>query len=107
MEILKIIGAVITLIGSIFIFLGALGILRMPDVFNRIQAGTKASTLGTILTLTGLVLVFPGWIGKLFILVMFVIITNPVSSHVLARGAHHAHTPMTKETIIDELEENE
>ena len=53
-EILKMAGALVTLVGSLFLFLGALGIVRMPDLYNRMQAGTKATTLGTILTLIGL-----------------------------------------------------
>ena len=36
------------LLGAAFILLGSLGLLRMPDVFNRLQAGTKSSTLGLI-----------------------------------------------------------
>lgn len=106
MEVLQLIGAIITLIGSVFILLGAIGLIRMPDLFNRIQAGTKASTLGVILTLFGLILVSPGWIGKLFILIVFVMLTNPVSSHVLARAAHHVGIPLSKRTVIDRLAED-
>lgn len=104
METLKIIGAIITLIGSIFLFLGALGLLRMPDVYNRIQAGTKASTLGTILSLLGIGMIMPGWYGKIIILIVFVLLTNPVSSHVLARAAHYIGIPLTDKTIVDKLE---
>ncbi|HXK81246.1 MAG TPA: monovalent cation/H(+) antiporter subunit G [Bacteroidales bacterium] len=107
MEALKYIGAIISLFGSIFLFLGALGLIRMPDVYNRIQAGTKASTLGTILTLLGIGLIMPSWGGKLFILIMFVIITNPVSSHVLSRAAHHIGVNMYKNTVTDLLEKDE
>ncbi len=57
MEVREIVGASVTLLGSVFIFLGGLGIVRMPDLFNRIQAGTKASTLGTILSLLGLAII--------------------------------------------------
>ncbi|MCK5169585.1 MAG: monovalent cation/H(+) antiporter subunit G, partial [Bacteroidales bacterium] len=41
---IEIIGAILVLSGSVFLFLGALGLVRMPDLYNRIQAGTKAST---------------------------------------------------------------
>ncbi len=85
MKYLEIIGAIVTLAGSVFLFLGALGLLRMPDSLNRIQTGTKASTLGTILTLTGIIILEPSWFGKLIVLIVFVLITNPVSSHVMAR----------------------
>ncbi|MFO8086194.1 MAG: monovalent cation/H(+) antiporter subunit G [Bacteroidales bacterium] len=104
MEIIEIIGAIITLIGSIFLLLGSLGLVRMPDLYTRIQAGTKASTLGTILTLLGIGLIHLSWIGKIIVLILFVLMTNPISSHVLARAAHYIKTPLTKKTVIDQLE---
>ncbi len=106
MEVLKIIGAFITLGGSVFILLGAIGLMRMPDIYTRIQAGTKASTLGTILTLLGMILVSPGWFGKLLVLIIFVLITNPVSSHVLARAAHHIGIRVSQRTVVDKLAED-
>ena len=48
------IGSLIILTGSVFLFSAGLGVLRMPDAYNRIQTGTKASTLGTMLVLLGL-----------------------------------------------------
>ncbi|PLX05963.1 MAG: cation:proton antiporter [Marinilabiliales bacterium] len=103
METLKLIGAIIVLLGSIFLFLGALGLVRMPDLFNRIQAGTKASTLGTMLTLLGIIFLNPDWTGKLVILILFVLITNPISSHVLARAAHFRKIRLSDKTITDQL----
>ncbi|HOK60598.1 monovalent cation/H(+) antiporter subunit G [Tenuifilum sp.] len=107
MEIRELIGASVTLVGSIFIFLGGLGIVRMPDLFNRIQAGTKASTLGTILSLIGLAIVNPAWIWKLLVIMFFVLITNPVSSNVISRAAHFRGTKMTDKTVADLLVESE
>jgi len=103
-NILDIIGAIITLIGSIFLFLGALGLVRMPDIYNRIQTGTKATTLGTLLTLLGILIIMPEWWGRLVMLMIFVLITNPVSSHVLARAAHYIGVPLTKITVVDKLD---
>jgi len=107
METIKIIGALVTLLGSIFIFLGGLGIVRMPDLFNRIQAGTKASTLGTILSLIGLAIVNDAWIWKLLVIIFFVLITNPVSSNVISRAAHFRGAKMTDKTVADLLIEAE
>jgi len=105
-SILEIIGAVLVLLGSVFLFLGALGLVRMPDVFNRIQAGTKASTLGTMLSLLGLALITPAWWGKLVLLIIFIMITNPVSSHVLARASYCIKVPMFKKTVVDQYEKD-
>jgi len=100
---MQLIGAIITLLGAAFIFLGALGILRMPDVYNRMQAGTKASTLGSILSLIGIGMAIPGWLIKLLILIVFVIITNPISSHALARASHHSGIKLTRKSVRDDL----
>jgi len=106
METLKIIGALVSLVGSLFILLAAVGLLRMPDIYNRIQAGTKASTLGSILTLLGIGLYHPEWLLKIGLLIIFILISNPVSSHVLGRAAHFAGIPLTKKTHIDQLRQD-
>ena len=107
MEILKIIGAIVTLTGSIFLFLGALGVFRMPDLYNRMQAGTKSTTLGTMLALTGVAIYHPAWIGQIVILIIFILLTNPVSSHALARAAHFVGIPLTEKSVSDKLAEDE
>jgi multicomponent Na+:H+ antiporter subunit G len=78
----------------------------MPDVYNRIQAGTKASTLGSLLTLLGVGLYHTDWLLKIALLIIFVLISNPVSSHVLGRAAHFAGIPLSKRTHIDQLAES-
>ena len=107
-----IVAAIISLIGSIFLFLGALGVVRMPDVYNRMQAGTKATTLGSMLTLIGIGLAHPDWLPKLILLILFVLFTNPVSTHALVRAAHFAGVKLTykkkKDTLVeDRVEEDE
>jgi len=102
----QIIGAVITVLGTVFLFLGALGIVRMPDLYNRLQAGTKATTLGNILTLLGLGIMHPAWLLKLSLIAIFVLITNPISSHALARSSYRAGIPLADITVLDEYRED-
>jgi multicomponent Na+:H+ antiporter subunit G len=83
-----IIGAWISLVGSLFFLLSAVGLLRMPDAFNRMQTGTKATTLGSILFLIGLGVMEPEYLGRTIIVAVFIALTNPVSSNALARAAH-------------------
>lgn len=104
---LDLLGSLIVLIGSFFLFSAGLGVLRMPDSYNRIQTGTKASTLGAILVLVGLAVLHPAWTWKLLMLIFFVLLTNPVSSHALARAAHSIHVGEAASTVIDRLEESE
>lgn len=89
-EILKYIGSFFILLGGIFLFLGALGIYRMPDLYNRLQAGTKASTLGAMSTILGVGLLQPFWLIKLIIIIIFIGFANPLSSHALARASYRA-----------------
>jgi multicomponent Na+:H+ antiporter subunit G len=78
------------LIGALFSLLGALGLLRMPDVYNRIQAGTKAVTLGVLCFLLGIGLLRPEWWSKLLCIAGFVLLTNPVGSSTIARSLYLA-----------------
>jgi multicomponent Na+:H+ antiporter subunit G len=100
---IEIVGSLLVLLGAIFHFSAGLGMLRMPDAYTRMQAGTKASTLGNTLVLAGLAIYHPGWSLKLLIIVYFVLMTNPVSSHALARAAHGIRLPMAGNTGIDAL----
>ena len=105
-SITDIIGNLFLIIGALFLFSAGLGVLRMPDTYNRIQTGTKATTLGTIMILVGIAFLHPPWTWKLIILVFFVMLTNPVSSHALARAAHAIGIRETESTVIDQLDED-
>ena len=87
---LSTVGHLFLLIGAAFIFLGALGLLRMPDVYNRIQAGTKAVTLGTLALLIGVGFEHPDWWPKLLVIAGFILLTNPVGSSAIARALYLA-----------------
>ena len=102
-----IIGNLLLIVGALFLFSAGLGVLRMPDTYNRIQTGTKATTLGTILVLVGLAFLHPAWTLKLIILIFFVMLTNPVSSHALARAAHAIGIHGTPATVVDKLDSAE
>ncbi len=83
---MRIAADILLLMGSVFTFLGALGLLRMPDPYNRIQAGTKAVTLGAMAIMLGIGLLFPQWWGKLLVIAGFILFTNPAGSSTLARA---------------------
>ena len=100
----EIIGNLMLISGSLFLFSAGLGVLRMPDTYNRIQTGTKATTLGTMLVLVGIAFLHPAWTFKLLILIFFVMLTNPVSSHALARASHAIGIHGTSRTVVDQLE---
>ena len=100
----ELIGSIVVLIGAIFLLLAAIGAVRMPDSYNRLQTGTKATTLGLIMVLTGIAIFHPGWAWKLIVLIYFVMLSNPASSHALARAAHRRSIFKTDSTVVDQLE---
>ena len=103
---LDLIGALLLVAGTLFLLFGGLGMVRMPDIYNRIQAGTKATTLGTLLSLAGTAFLYPDWSLKLLLIGLFLLFTNPLSSQVLARAAHRIGMPMTSKSGIDRLGED-
>lgn len=98
---------VLWIVGSAFAFLAALGVVRMPDVFTRMQASTKASTLGLGCLLIGAALQL-GDLASIIRLVSigaFLLLTTPVSAHVIARAAYRAEIPLWSGTVLDERPE--
>lgn len=91
-------------IGGLFYLLGGLGVLRMPDTFNRIQAGTKATTLGAFSTLIGVGLTNPDWLLKALLIIVLIALTNPVGSSTLAKAAYVSQDKPNN-LVKDELEE--
>ncbi len=88
--------------GAMFIFLGALGLIRMPDVYNRIQAGTKAVTLGAMGIFIGIAFLFPQWWHKLLVIMGFILLTNPVSSSAIARAFYLSGVKPWHKTVSKE-----
>ena len=82
-------------VGYMFIFLGvmaflvsSIGLVRMPDIYTRMHAGTKTTTVGIVLVVVGAICMEPTWAWKLILLAVFILLTNPLSSSVIARASH-------------------
>ena len=92
------------IVGATFALLAGVGVLRMPDVFTRMQASTKASTLGLGCLLTGVALRNPGFdfVVRAASIAAFMLLTSAVAAHVIARAAARGGAPMWKGTLVDE-----
>jgi len=102
---IEIISGVFLILGSLFILLSAIGLLRMPDLFTRMSATTKASTLGIGLVLIGTA-IFWGDIGiaaRALSIIIFLLLTAPVAAHIIGRAAYFDKVPLWEKTHIDEL----
>ena len=105
---IEIIGLVFISIGLFFDFVGCLGLIRLPDVYNRLQASTKCITLGTCSILFGAFLIH-GLVAagiKTLLCMVFLALTSPVSAHALARAAHKAGVKLWEKSVVDKYEED-
>ncbi len=102
------IGMVFICIGVAFDFLGVLGLVRLPDVYNRLQAATKCVTFGSVGILIGIFIMqgFSSFGVKALIGIVFIFLASPTAAHVIARAAHRSRIPLTKITVIDKYEED-
>lgn len=101
------IGLLAATIGCIFILIASIGALRMPDLFTRMHASTKAASLGLSLCFIGTAIHFGSMdvAVKTLIGIAFVALTTPVGAHALARSFYFMNSKPCDETIIDEFEE--
>jgi len=99
-------------IGALFNGLGAVALIRFPDVYTRIHGATKCTTFGSIFSILGVVVygavrggpVGYGMVIRALLALVFLLLTNPTGSHALARAAHRAGIKPFK-AVVDRLEE--
>jgi multicomponent Na+:H+ antiporter subunit G len=105
---INIIGLIFISIGLAFDFFGCLGLVRLPDVYCRLQAATKCVTLGTCSILFGTFLIvgFTAAGLKSLLCMIFLVLTAPVAAHAIARGAHRAGVKLWKDSIVDKYAED-
>ncbi|RLF40989.1 MAG: cation:proton antiporter [Thermoplasmata archaeon] len=104
-------------IGIFFMLLGGIGLIRFPDVYTRLHAGTKCTTFGSIfLTLSVVILGLKTWyLGDVngsvlaihtIIALAAILITNPTGAHAIARAAHRSGVKPVN-AVVDDLEKEE
>ena len=102
---IQVLAAVLAIIGTVFMFLASLGMVRFPDVFCRMHAATKGGTVG----MAGVFLAVAFHFGSLeivaesLLVIGFAFLTAPVGAHVIARAAHAVGVPAWDKTFADEL----
>ena len=114
-EMLLDVTATLFLVGGIlFMTLAPLGLLRLPDFYNRMHAATKAITLGIVgLLIAGAIKASTNpdvapieVITKILLVIMFQFVANPVGAHLLSKAAHLDGCPKWSGTISDDLDED-
>jgi multicomponent Na+:H+ antiporter subunit G len=96
--------AILLVAGSIFMFLAAVGTVRFPDLFTRMHAATKATSLGGLLMLAAVAVYFAtAWvIVQSVLIVAFIFFTTPIASHMIGRAAYFLDIPKWEGTFIDQ-----
>jgi multicomponent Na+:H+ antiporter subunit G len=104
----EIIGYILIIIGIFFNISGCIGLVRLPDVYNRLQASTKCVTLGTILLLIGVALVsdVTALNAKAIICAVFILITSPTAAHAIAKGAYASGVKLWENSVVDKYGED-
>ena len=101
------IGIAIVCVGLLFDLFGCVGLVRLPDVYTRLQAATKCVTLGTCLILAG-VFIYSGFSPtgvKALIAAVFVLVTSPTGAHAIARGAYKSGVRLEEPVVVDRYAE--
>ncbi len=90
-------------VGILFDIFGCIGLVRFPDVYNRLQASTKCVTLGTIMLLVGVAIACgSGAIAaKALICAAFILITSPTAAHAIAKGSYAAGVELWEHSVVD------
>lgn len=91
--------------GALWMLIAALGVLRMPDLFSRMQASSKASTLGIGAVMLAVAIHFADLEAgaRALLIIAFFLLTAPVAAHMIARAAYLAGVPLWEGTERDEL----
>lgn len=101
-------GITIVAIGVLFDIFGCIGLVRLPDVYNRLQASTKCVTVGTCFILAGSLILLGSLPGTILGIacIVFVLITSPTAAHALARAAHRSGIPQWEHSVADQYAED-
>jgi multicomponent Na+:H+ antiporter subunit G len=105
----NIIGIILLCIGVLFNLFGCLGLIRLPDVYNRLQSATKCVTLGTCSILLSLVFFFGlSEIGvKALVAIPLLFFSATVSAHALARGSYIFGVGLDKRSVKDDYKDRD
>jgi len=107
MSVLDWASAVLVVAGAALGAVGGLGLVRLPDVFARMHAATKAPTMGLVLVVlaAALQVADAADLGLLALVVMLQFLTAPVGAHLIGRAAYDAGGLLSEDTVLDELAE--
>ncbi len=101
------IAGILLVLGAFFMLIASIGMVKLPDLYMRIHAATKAPSLGIFLMMVGIIVYFLNWWTSIegVVVILFVFITAPIGSHMISKVAHKMGVEKYKATITDEMEQ--
>jgi multicomponent Na+:H+ antiporter subunit G len=101
------VAAVLVLGGATLMLLAAIGIVRMPDLYTRMQASAKAASLGSGLALLAAAFHFAelSVVVRALLAIGFIFLTAPISAHMIARAAYFVGVGLWDRTVVDDLQD--
>jgi multicomponent Na+:H+ antiporter subunit G len=104
-ELQNYISGILLIIGAAFALVATLGIVRLPDIYSRMHAASKAGTVGSGAMLIALAVFAdePATTLRALAAVAFVMLTAPVSAHLLAKAAYSAGYRLWDKSVIDDM----
>ncbi|WP_081208541.1 monovalent cation/H(+) antiporter subunit G [Salegentibacter sediminis] len=102
---ISIIIVILITLGTLFILLAAIGMVRMPDTYLRISVTTKAATLGVGLLLISSAIYFNdlSTTSRALVIILFVLLTAPVSAHLVGRASYFMGVKLWDKSVMDDL----
>lgn len=109
--ILEVLGVTFCVVGTLFVLVAGLGMVRFPDPLMRLHASTKAGTLGVAFVASGMMCFYPSLSisARATALIVFLLLTAPVAAHMIGRasyyGGAHLNVRLWEGTVVDQMEE--
>lgn len=103
-----VVASIFFIVGTLLVFVAAVGVARFPDLLSRMHAATKPQVLGIVLMMSGLTLELGssqiGW--KVLLVVIFQFVTAPVAAHMVGRAGYRTAKVRSDLLVVDELTED-
>lgn len=96
---------ILATLGTLFVLLAAVGVIRMPDTYLRISVTTKAATLGIGLILAAAAIYFNeiSITSRVLAIILFILLTAPVGAHLIGRASYFIGVKLWDKSLIDDL----
>ena len=104
---IEILVGIVAFLGALFILMAGIGVVRMPDTYLRMSVATKSTTLGVGLSLIAFGIHFHNemTIMRVLIIILFVMITAPVSAHLIGRATYISKNKLWEKSVCDDLKD--